>query len=73
MTDIKIVVDYITTDEVADILGVSNKTVEKWRTRKVFGVPYFSPDVKKGGTWLYDRERVLQLKEVYKKGTLQAT
>ena len=72
MTDTKIVVDYITTDEVADILGVSNETVKKWRTRKVFGVPYFSPDVKKGGTWLYDRERVLQLKEVYKKGTLQA-
>ena len=63
--------DLISTKEAADILGVSRKTVENWRNRKLFGCTFFSADEKHGDTWYYERERVEQLKEVYQKGILQ--
>ena len=63
---------YISTQEAAQILGVSVKTVASWRTRKLFGCPFFSADKKFGDTWYYLRERVEQLKEVYQKGILQS-
>ena len=63
--------DLINTKEAAKILGVSPKTLEKWRERKLFGVPFFPADEMHGGTWYYDRERVEQLKSVYQKGLLQ--
>ena len=63
--------DLISTKEAAEILGVSRKTVENWRNRKLFGCTFFSADEKHGDTWYYYRERVEQLKEVYQKGILQ--
>ena len=63
--------DLITTREVADILDVSKKTVENWRNRKLFGCYFFPADEKRGDTWYYRRERVLQLKSVYQFGILQ--
>jgi len=63
---------YISTQEAAQILGVSTSTLENWRTRKLFGCPFFSADKKFGDTWYYLRERVEQLKEVYQKGILQS-
>lgn len=63
--------DLISTKQVADMLGVSAKTVASWRTRKLFGVPFFTADVKRGDTWYYLRERVEQLKSVYQFGILQ--
>ncbi|MBO4780072.1 MAG: DUF927 domain-containing protein, partial [Selenomonadaceae bacterium] len=63
--------DLITTREVAEILGVTKSTVEKWRQRKLFGCYFFSADEKRGDTFYYYRERVLQLKAIYQKGILQ--
>ena len=64
--------DLINTKEAAAILGVSHKTLEKWRERKLFGVTFFPADEMHGGTWYYYRERVEQLKSVYQKGILQS-
>ena len=63
---------YISTQEAAEILGVSTSTMKNWRTRKLFGCPFFSADKKFGNDWYYLRERVEQLKEVYQKGILQS-
>lgn len=63
--------DLITTKEAAKILRVSKKTLENWRTRKLFGLPFFSADVQFGSTWYYLRERIEQLKKIYQKGILQ--
>ena len=63
--------DLISTKEAAKIIGVSPATLEKWRNRKLFGVPFFAADENHGGTWYYERERVEQLKSVYQKGVLQ--
>ena len=63
--------DLISTKEAAKKLNVSHKTLEKWRERKLFGVPFFAADEMRGGTWYYERERVEQLKSVYQKGVLQ--
>ena len=63
---------YISTQEAAQILGVSTSTLSKWRTRKLFGCPFFSADKKFGDSWYYLRERIEQLKEVYQKGILQS-
>ena len=63
---------YISTQEAAQILGVSVRTVANWRNRKLFGCPFFTADKKFGDTWYYLRERVEQLKEVYQKGILQS-
>ena len=63
--------DLISTAESAQILGVSPDTLKKWRSRKLFGVPFFPADVKLGTDWYYHRERIEQLKSVYQKGTLQ--
>ena len=60
--------EYFTTQEVADFIGVSKQTVEKWRKKGIF-----MPDViehgKNGrsGVYYYDKEKVLQLKSVYHK------
>ena len=61
----------MSTSEAAKFLGVSTSTLENWRSRKLFGVPFFTADELHGGTWYYYRERVEQLKSVYQKGTLQ--
>ena len=63
--------DLISTKEAAKLIGVSPATLEKWRNRKLFGVPFFAADENHGGTWYYERERVEQLKSVYQKGVLQ--
>ena len=63
--------DLIATNEVAQILGVSTSTLEHWRERKLFGVPFFTGDEQRGNMWYYRRERVEQLKGVYRKGVLQ--
>ena len=46
----------INTKEAAAILGISPKTLEKWRERKIFGVPFFTADERHGNTWYYYRE-----------------
>lgn len=61
----------LSTKEAAQILNVKPATLERWRNRKLFGVPFFTADVKRGNTWYYDRERVEQLKAVYQPGILQ--
>lgn len=63
--------DLVTTREVADELAVKPSTVKNWRTRKLFGVPFFTADERHGDTWYYYRERVEQLKSVYQPGILQ--
>ena len=63
--------DLISTKEAAKLINVSPATLEKWRNRKLFGVPFFAADENHGGTWYYERERVEQLKSVYQKGVLQ--
>ena len=63
--------DLMTTREVADFIGVSRKTVENWRSRKLFGCYFFPADEKHGDTLYYKRERVEQLKSVYQFGILQ--
>jgi|GEM_PF-1654777 len=73
MADSKIINfnELISTNETAEILGISSKTVASWRERKLFGCPFFPADEKIGGTWYYYRERVEQLKAIYQKGILQ--
>lgn len=61
----------LSTKEAAEILGVSPSTLEKWRNRTLFGVPFFTADEQHGGTWYYYRERVEQLKAIYQPGILQ--
>lgn len=63
--------ELVSTRDAAKILGVSPKTLVNWRKRKLFGVPFFTADEKRGGVWYYYRERVEQLKAVYQKGILQ--
>ena len=60
----------IRTKEAAKILGVTPDALRKWRTRKLFGCPFFPADELRGKIWYYDRERVEQLKAVYQPGTL---
>ncbi len=62
--------DLIRTKEAAEILGVTPDALRKWRTRKLFGCPFFPADELRGKIWYYDRERVEQLKAVYQPGTL---
>ena len=63
---------YISTKQAAFLLDVSTSTLKNWRTRELFGCPFFTADKKFGDTWYYLRERVEQLKEVYQKGILQS-
>ena len=64
--------DLISTKEAAKIICVSPNALERWRNRKLFGVPLFTADEMHGGTWYYERERVEQLKSVYQKGVVQS-
>ena len=63
--------DLLSTKEAAKLINVSPNTLTQWRVRKLFGVPFFTADEMHGDTWYYYRERVEQLKSVYKKGILQ--
>ena len=54
------------TDEVAKILGVARRTVSHWHNSSFFSAPIFTADLKThGGVYLYEVERVMQLKSVY--------
>ena len=63
--------DLLSTKEAAKLINVSPNTLTQWRVRKLFGVPFFTADEMHGDTWYYYRERVEQLKSVYKKGILR--
>ena len=58
---------YYGTDDVAKIIGVSKQAVWKWQTELYFGCPLFTADERAhDGRYLYDVERVMQLKAVYR-------
>ena len=53
--------------DVAKILGVTQKTVWKWQNDLYFGCQLFAADERAhDGRYLYDVERVMQLKAVYR-------
>ena len=55
-----------TTVEAAKFLGVNEKILRKWRTQEINGIKVFEPDViDHDGVYLYDSERLKQLKSVY--------
>ena len=62
--------DLISTKEAAEILEVTPRAIGYWRERKISGIPLFTADEKHGDTWYYYRERIEQLKSVYRKGIL---
>ena len=52
--------------DVAKIIGVSKKTVWQWQTTLYFDCPLFTADERAhDGRYLYEVERVMQLKSVY--------
>lgn len=54
--------------DVAKIIGVTKKTVWTWQTELYMGAPLFTADERAhDGRYLYDVERVMQLKAVYHK------
>lgn len=55
--------NYFTTEEVAKIIGVTRKGVEKWRKLGWFNADLVTHD----GVYLYSPERVEQLKAVYRR------
>ena len=66
--------DYMTTQEVADFIGVHRRMVEKWRKKG-----WLMPDVighgknGRGGVYYYSKERILQLASVYRKKNCDQT
>ena len=57
---------YYCASDVANILGVSKKTVWQWNTELWNGAQQFTADIKThDGVYLYEVERVEQLKSVY--------
>ena len=58
---------YYGTDDVAKIIGVTRQTVSNWNSTLYFGCPPFTADERAhDGRYLYDVERVMQLKAVYR-------
>ena len=55
--------EYYSADEVAKIIGVNKSTVTRWREKKIF----LEDIVDHTGIYLYSKERVEQLKSVYRK------
>ncbi|MBQ3443764.1 MAG: PriCT-2 domain-containing protein [Selenomonadaceae bacterium] len=51
---------YYATADVAKIIGVTKQAVEKWRNKG-----WYQPDLQTDGVYLYEVERVYQLKSVY--------
>ena len=56
--------EFLTTAQVAKIIGVGRKTVEYWRQKRIF----VEDLIDHKGVYLYGVERVMQLKSVYHKG-----
>ena len=58
---------YYMTVDVAKIIGVTKQAVEKWRNKLYMGAPLFVADIQThDGRYLYEAERVMQLKAVYR-------
>ena len=57
---------YYGTEDVAKIIGVTRQTVSHWNSTFYFDCPLFTADERAhDGRYLYEVERVLQLKDVY--------
>ena len=58
--------EYYGVDDVAKILGVTRQSVAKWQNTLYMGAPIFTADERAhDGRYLYEVERVMQLKSVY--------
>ena len=57
---------YYGVEDVAKIIGVNRTTVLRWHTTQYMGAPMFKADERThDGRYLYEVERVMQLKDVY--------
>ena len=59
---------YYSATDVAKIIGVAKKTIWTWQNTLYMGAPIFTADARThDGCFLYDVEKVMQLKDVYRK------
>ena len=58
---------YYGAEDVAKIIGVTRQTISRWNSTFYFDCPLFTADERAhDGRYLYDVERVMQLKAVYR-------